>query len=749
MINLYRIYFPLSFVLVMSFCHTGFSQTVAGKYTFTAVGGAYTANAAPTTIHAAAVDDMISAAINIGFTFSYGCTNFTQFKASSNGWMTLGTSISSNYAYNDLDFTTGPIIAPLWDDIETGSSGNVNYQLTGSSPNRILTVEWNQMNWDYSATTWGISFQVKLYETSNRIEFIYIRNGAAGANLVSPDASIGISGASTNDFYSLQDVTAAPVVSQVTEQDLLATKPANGQIYRWDIGQCSGTPAGGTASASPASVCPGSSSTISLSGNSTGCGITYQWQSSPNPITVWTNIAGATSASYTATPGASTNYRCVITCTISGLSANSASALVTVGAVPFAAIPYSQMFEGPWLSVCNTRDAPDNSWRTSPLTGNQSWRRQDDGVAAAAWSGTTGVYTPASSQGSYSACFNSYNASTGTQGMLDLYVDLSPAGTKSLCFDYINLGSPDPNDVMNVLLSTDGGATFPTTLLSLANTATGWEAKTVSIASTSATCVIRFRATSDFGGSGENIGIDNLSLAVPGVPSCAAYTSPANGASGITCGMNAILNWTAPPVTACNPATGYDVYFQAGVNPPTVLVSSNQTATTYNPGTLLPSTTYYWKIVPRNASGPAVGCATWSFSTGATFYASQTTPPINDGLENCTDWTLVNGAQPNIWIRGTNTSYTGSNSMYIHNGGGSDNDYDITATSTVHFYKDITFPAGSNDYSLRFYWKGMGESASYDYLRVFFAPTSVTPVAGTQVSSTYELTPYIYNQQST
>src|SRR3989304_10299321 len=116
--------------------------------------------------------------------------------------MTLGTSISSDYAYNDLDFTTGPIIAPLWDDIETGAAGNVNYKLTGSSPNRILTVEWKQMNWDYSATTWGLSFQVKLYETSNRIEFTYLRNGTAGANLISPDASIGISGASTNDFYS-------------------------------------------------------------------------------------------------------------------------------------------------------------------------------------------------------------------------------------------------------------------------------------------------------------------------------------------------------------------------------------------------------------------------------------------------------------------------------------------------------------------------------------------------------------------
>lgn len=233
--------------------------------------------------------------------------------------------------------------------------------------------------------------------------------------------------------------------------------------------------------------------------------------------------------------------------------------------------------------------------------------------------------------------------------------------------------------------------------------------------------------------------------AVVTIPNCATYTSPANGASGIVCGVNAIMYWT-PSITGCNPPTSYDVYFGTAASPPYV---TNQTATMYNPGTLLPSTTYYWKIVPRNAAGPAVACATWSFSTGASYSPSQTTPPITDGFETCTDWTIVNGSQPNIWIRGTATAYTGSNSMYIHNGGGTDNDYDIAAASTVHFYKDITFPAGNNDFSLRFYWKGEGESASYDYLRVYFAPTSVTPVAGTQVNSIYALTPYVYNQSST
>ena len=508
--------------------------------------------------------------------------------------------------------------------------------------------------------------------------------------------------------------------------------------FNYTVGPpCAGTPAGGTASASPASVCLGDNSTLSLSGQTVACGITYQWQSSPNPITIWTNIGGATSTSYTATPVASTNYRCVVTCSASGLSANSSSTLVTITGTPtYATIPYTQSFEGPWINRCNTRDIPTNAWANTPGTGNNSWRRDDDG-ASASWSTPAGgIYSPTFTAGSYSARFHSAWASNGLQGTLDLWINLSPVGSKTLCFDFINTSG---SDVLDVLLSTDGGATFPTTLLSLPSNS-GWTSQTVNIASNSATCVIRFRGTSDYGST--DIGIDNIFLGLPPVPNCATYTSPANGASGITCGINAILNWTANGPT-CFPPTSYDVYFGTAASPPYL---TNVTSLFYNPGTLATSTTYYWKIVPRNATGPATGCATWSFQTGATFNPSQTTPPITDGFETCTDWTVVNGSEPNVWIRGTNTFYNGSNSMYIHNGGGSDNDYDITSISTVHFYKDIYFPAGSNDYSLRFYWKAIGESCC-DEMSVYFAPTSVTPVAGTEVSSTYNIG-YAYNDQS-
>ena len=52
-------------------------------------------------------------------------------------------------------------------------SGGVYYLVSGASPNRVLTVEWYQSG-DYPSRANGTcSYQLKLYEGSNTIEFIY------------------------------------------------------------------------------------------------------------------------------------------------------------------------------------------------------------------------------------------------------------------------------------------------------------------------------------------------------------------------------------------------------------------------------------------------------------------------------------------------------------------------------------------------------------------------------------------------
>jgi GEVED domain/Secretion system C-terminal sorting domain len=85
---------------------------------------------------------------------------------------------------------------------------------------------------------------------------------------------------------------------------------------------CSGTPIAGTASASVSSACASMTVTLSDAGFTAASGIGYQWQSSPDSAS-WSNIAGATSSSYSVTGiTAATYYQLVVSCGDSS-SANS------------------------------------------------------------------------------------------------------------------------------------------------------------------------------------------------------------------------------------------------------------------------------------------------------------------------------------------------------------------------------------------------------------------------------------------
>jgi len=59
----------------------------------------------------------------------------------------------------------------------------------------------------------------------------------------------------------------------------------------------------------------------------------------------------------------------------------------------------------------------------------------------------------------------------------------------------------------------------------------------------------------------------------------------------------------------------YDVYFEAGDSTPDVKVSSNQSETTYDPGTMDYNETYYWQIVAWEPLGNSTAGQIWHFTT--------------------------------------------------------------------------------------------------------------------------------------
>ncbi|MFZ2899455.1 MAG: hypothetical protein WA004_12575, partial [Saprospiraceae bacterium] len=126
-------------------------------------------------------------------------------------------------------------------------------------------------------------------------------------------------------------------------------------------------------------------------------------------------------------------------------------------------------------------------------------------------------------------------------------------------------------------------------------------------------------------------------------------------------------------------------------------------------------------------------------------------PNGDGGFENgasfaANGWTVDNGAQTNAWyVGGVPTGTTGARSAYVSNDGGTTWTYNITAASVVHFWRDITFPAGEDEIQLSFSFDGDGES-TLDRIRIYLVETTTTPVAGTELSTGQIGLPN-YNQQ--
>lgn len=104
-----------------------------------------------------------------------------------------------------------------------------------------------------------------------------------------------------------------------------------------------------------------------------------------------------------------------------------------------------------------------------------------------------------------------------------------------------------------------------------------------------------------------------MSCVTPLPPNCSAYTAPANGAT-MPC-VSADLTWNVP--ASGSAPTQYLLFFGTDAAATNINNGTNiGNVLLYSPSSLLPNTTYYWKIVPQNGAGSATGCQTYSFTTG-------------------------------------------------------------------------------------------------------------------------------------
>ncbi len=107
---------------------------------------------------------------------------------------------------------------------------------------------------------------------------------------------------------------------------------------------------------------------------------------------------------------------------------------------------------------------------------------------------------------------------------------------------------------------------------------------------------------------------DFTTLQEPNNPPGPEPSNPVPGDGATNVDVTVGLSWTGGDPDG--DTVTYDVYFGTTSSPPKV--ASNQSLTTYDPGTLEYTTTYYWKIISWDSHGVSTEGSIWQFTTKRT-----------------------------------------------------------------------------------------------------------------------------------
>ena len=131
----------------------------------------------------------------VGFNFPFYCGSYAQFYVNSNGWITFQNPYPATTPYQEYTAQTLPpsasdmnpekVIELLMGDYYLsdgfgGGGGTASYFVSGTTPNRVLVVKFNNMQ-DISAS-YTTSGELHLYETSGIIEIMINSSNYSGTN---------------------------------------------------------------------------------------------------------------------------------------------------------------------------------------------------------------------------------------------------------------------------------------------------------------------------------------------------------------------------------------------------------------------------------------------------------------------------------------------------------------------------------------------------------------------------------------
>ena len=201
------------------------------------------------------------------------------------------------------------------------STFGIRFQTIGTSPNRTLVVQWT--GWQRYTTSGAFgelyNFQIRLNETTNTINIVYNIQGPTSTT--TRIFEVGLRGSLNTDFNNRLTTTNWSSTTTGTLNSSTVTlsstvKPTSGLTYTWTppvIPVCSGTPNPGNTLSSSLTSPPNGTVNLSLQNTTTGTGVTYVWESSPDNST-WTTFGSSSSTQTSPLITSPTWFRSTVTC---------------------------------------------------------------------------------------------------------------------------------------------------------------------------------------------------------------------------------------------------------------------------------------------------------------------------------------------------------------------------------------------------------------------------------------------------
>ncbi len=313
--------FIIAILIFLAFSPPKSTAQVATGYTFSQ--GTVATNPASTSSGTAIIsgwwDDNVSLFnFPAGFTFNFNGTNYTSCRVSSNGFITFGATAPTGGNYTPISSNAGYAGAfGAWSaDLIDLFNSPVVYNMTGTAPNRTLTIKWFQAT-RYAIAGIGpenISFVINMYETTNIIEAAY---GNCSMTTDALSAQVGLRGTGNSDFNHRNMTTNNPWLNNTalatTNAQSVRTRsnsrPSNLYTYfRWTPACI--PPSITSLTFTNPTTCGGSNGTITINGTALTGNYTVTYTSSLTGTTTTGNIAAAAnSVTITGLPAATyTNF---------------------------------------------------------------------------------------------------------------------------------------------------------------------------------------------------------------------------------------------------------------------------------------------------------------------------------------------------------------------------------------------------------------------------------------------------------